>query len=167
MDIIRSYNELRKVKKYTEWKEKNKECFLAHAFIMFDKLNKDIIQFGLYNPDTDKITTFVMEKGEVTISAETEIFKKPEAKLKKLVIENVKISLDEARRIMGEFQQKEYKNEVPVNSFVILQSIEEGQVYNFTYVTAAFNTLNVKINSETGIIVKHALTPLMEMGNVS
>ncbi|MFH1316550.1 MAG: hypothetical protein ABII01_03465 [Candidatus Woesearchaeota archaeon] len=164
MDIIKSYNEMVKDKKYIEWKKKNMDCFLAHAFLMFDKTNEGIIQFGFYNPKTDRIITFVIEKGNISISAETEIFKRPESKLKELDIGKVKLTLEEAKKIMEDFQHNEYKNQLQLNSFVILQNIDEGQVYNFTYITMTFNTLNVKIDSETGEIIKHTLTPMMDMG---
>lgn len=165
MDIKKSLKEIEKNDKYCDWKSKNKNTFLAHVFAMFDAKNEDILQFGYYNSDNDKIITFIVEGENVSMSAESEIFKKDENELKALELDKVKLNIDQAKDIMKEFQENKYPREKPNNSFVILQHLDHGNVYNFTYVTAAFNMLNAKIDSSTGEILESHLNSLMDIGS--
>lgn len=165
MDIKKYLSEIEKSDKYHDWKGKNKNSFLAHVFAMFDIKNENILQFGYYNKDNDKITTFIVEGEKVTMSAESEIFKKDEHEVKELELDKVKLTLNQAKDIMKEFQEGKYGREKPTNSFVILQHLEQGNIYNFTYVTAAFNMLNAKIDSSTGEILDSHLSSLMDMGS--
>jgi len=165
MDIKKALSLVEKNDKFKAWKASTKNTFLAHVFAMFDKNNENILQFGYFNPDNEKITTFIIEGEKVSMSAESEIFKRPESELKELDMEKVKITLKQASDLMKEFQEENYAREKPTNSFVILQHIEHGHVYNFTYVTAAFNMLNVKIDSSTGEVLEHQLSNLMDMGS--
>ena len=66
--------------------------------------------------------------------------------------------------IADEFQKQNYKNELPNKSINILQNIHQGTAWNVTLVTAAFNTLNMKIDASTGEVLEHKLTSLMSMG---
>jgi hypothetical protein len=165
MEIKKSLNIVEHSDKYSDWKEKNKNTFLAHVFAMFDAKNENILQFGYYNSDNDKITTFIVEGEMVSMSAESEIFKRDDHVMKELEMEKVKLTLDQAKDIMKEFQENKYPREKPNNSFMILQHLEHGNVYNFTYVTAAFNMLNAKIDSSTGEILDSQLNSLMDIGS--
>ena len=45
----------------------------------------------------------------------------------------------------------------------ILQNLGEfGNIWNITYVTHSFKTLNIKINAENGKILHHSLDSLMD-----
>jgi uncharacterized membrane protein YkoI len=81
----------------------------------------------------------------------------------KLSVEDVKIELDEAMKNARKFQEKEYPKEKSMKEIVILQKLDSGQVYNVTFVTQAFNTLNIKLDSKTGKVVKHKLMSLMDL----
>ncbi|MEA3514373.1 MAG: hypothetical protein U9R34_02775, partial [Nanoarchaeota archaeon] len=61
-------------------------------------------------------------------------------------------------------REKKYKNELPSRKIFILQNIDIGQIWNVTIVTLTFNTLNLKIDSNTGEVIQHHLTSLMQMG---
>jgi len=51
---------------------------------------------------------------------------------------------------------------MPVKIIAILQNLENlGNVWNLTFVIAAFNTLNMKINAENGKIVEHKLSSIL------
>ena len=47
--------------------------------------------------------------------------------------------------------------------FAILQNINGEQVYNITFVTQTFFTLNVRVDTSTGEIRQEKLTSLMDM----
>ena len=48
-------------------------------------------------------------------------------------------------------------------TIVILQNLSEfGNIWNITYVTHSFKTLNMKINAENGKILHHDIVSLMD-----
>ena len=142
-------------KEFKGWKNENKDSFLAHLFKTEDEL-----QVGYYNKN-DTITSF-MAGDEISVMPESEIFKKPGAKVMKLELDKMKIDFKKAMDLALMRQKKKYSNEKPLKSITILQKLDEGTVYNITFITASFNTLNFKIDAGNGKILKCVLTPLME-----
>lgn len=161
MKIRKLIKKLEDSKEFKDWKKENNASSLVHVFKMFDEANKDEWQIGFYNPD-DKIITFIIGKDSIQILPESEIFKKPDAKIFKLNIEDVKVELIEALEKAKNFQEKDYPQEKPMKEIVILQKLDIGQVYNITFVTQTFNTLNIKIDAKTGEIKSHKLMSLMD-----
>lgn len=159
--INEALEKLEKNQLYSDYIRKNRHAFLAHVFVLLDEANKDIVQIGYYNEDTDKIVTFVVGKGKVSMTPEAEVFKEQKEQIRKLDIKKVGVSLDEALSIADELQKKKYKEEIPVKKIVILQHLPLGQVWNITYVTATFKTLNIKVNSSTGKVVEDKIVSLV------
>ena len=146
---------------FKAWKKENPDSYLAHIFKMYDEANKGIVQVGYYNKD-DSITTFFIEKEDIKIATDKEIFKKPDSKIAKLEIGEVKLDDAEAKAIAEKLLKEEYKMEA-IKSFLILQNVEKhGLIYNVTFVTKAFSTLNVKVDASTGKVLKHELNSLMD-----
>ena len=46
---------------------------------------------------------------------------------------------------------------------VILQNLDVGQVWNITYITKSFQTLNIKIDAETGDVLEDKLHQIFSM----
>lgn len=155
-------SKLEKNKLFLEWKKENNDSYLAHIFRMVDKANENIWQFGYYNND-DSITTFIMENDSVKEIPEQEIFKKDKRKLAKLDINKIGISFDEAVEKAKKLQQEKYKQHPIMNIIAILQTIEDGQIFNVTFVTQTFGTLNIHISSETGEIKSDKFVSMMEV----
>ena len=127
---------------------------------MIDEPEKDW-QIGYHNKN-GTMTTFTIEKTEIRITPEQEVFKQPATKVKKLNCNNVKVDFDKALDIALVQQQKKYKKDSPLKRIVILQCLDMGNVWNMTYVTQCFNTLNFKILCSNGKIKEEKLTPLMD-----
>jgi len=161
MEILNVLKRLEEDKGFKEWKGKHKESFLAHVFKMLDDANIDDWQIGYYNKD-DTITTFIMTKEDIKIAETENIFKRPDAKIKKLKKEEIKIEITEALQTAEKIQATEYKQEIPFKIITILQNIDVGQVYNITYVTKSFKTLNIKVDSKTGKVIKKSLKSIMD-----
>ena len=161
MEIIDLINRLEKSKEFKDWKKKNKDSFLAHVFKLLDDANKDDWQIGYYNKD-DTITTFIITPNDIKIAETENIFKKPEAKIKELDRKKIKIDITQALQTAEKIQTIEYKQETPFKIITILQKLDIGQVYNVTYVTQTFKVLNLKIDSETGKVLKKSLKSIME-----
>ena len=161
MEIKDVLKRLEQNKEFKEWKKKNKYSFLAHVFKMLDDANIDDWQIGYYNKD-DTITTFIITPSDIKIAETENIFKKPEAKIKKLDKEKIKIDITEALQTAEKIQVTEYKAETPFKIITILQTLDIGQVYNITYVTQSFKILNLKIDSSNGKVLKKSLNSIMD-----
>ena len=159
-------NKIESNSEFKSWKKENKEYYLAHGFKMLDKDNDDVWQVGYYNDKKDKMTTFYIEGDDIRMAEDLNVFKKPEANVKELKIEDVKIDVEKALGVAEEFQKEEYKGNEPVKAFFIIQNLDIGPVFNITYVTQTFSTLNMKVCCKEGKVLKHKLTPLMQFGNV-
>lgn len=155
MDVVK------KLEKSSKFKELNKKSYLAHLFKMMDDLNKDIWQVGYYNED-GTITTFIIEKKDIKVVPEQEVFQKTKRKVKKLDIDKVKIDLDKALDIAKDLQQKKFSGNTPLKIMVVLQNIANHIVYNITYITNSFNTLNMKIDAINGKVISYELTPMLQ-----
>ena len=150
---------LEKDSEFKSWKEKNKKSYLAHVFQMMDKPEE--FQIGYYNHD-NTVTTFVLEEDDITIHPNQEIFQKEKKKVGKLHFKKVKFDVEKALEIAKEFQQKELEGNDPAKIMIVLQNIANHTIYNVTYITGNFNTLNIKIDADDEKIVSHELTPMLQ-----
>ena len=157
---LEAYEEIINSDEFKDWRKKNPETYLAHAFTMLDENNKGSWQIGFYDKKTDRMTSFE-KKEKITVTENEEIFKKEE-RIKELDMSKVKIDCEKAMQTANELQQKEYKQETPFKKIVILQNIKSGLVWNITFVTQSFKTLNIKIDATTNKVVKYVLTSLMD-----
>ena len=149
---------------FAKWKQENPDCFLAHAFMMMDQANANVWQIGFYNPETDKITTFIIEGDDIKISPEAAIFKRPDAKVEKLDVSKVEIGSVEAIETAEKVMEQDYPKAVPMKMFFIIQSLpEHGTVYNITFITHDFKTVNIRISSEDGKVLLHKIDSILDM----
>ncbi|PIN86848.1 hypothetical protein COV19_02480 [Candidatus Woesearchaeota archaeon CG10_big_fil_rev_8_21_14_0_10_44_13] len=169
MEIRKETDFLEKSRQFADWRRKNKDNYLSYIlFISGEK--EDKLEMGYHNKKNDKVTTFCItncgkkERG-IEIRPEENVFKKPDMDVKKLEMDTVKIDVGEALAIAQKLQKEKYPAEAPIKIVLILQNLDPyGQIYNLTYVTKCFKTLNLKIDSETGDVVEEDLVSLMQMG---
>jgi len=158
-------NIIKKLEENEEFKAWHKESYassLVHVFKMFDEANKDEFQVGYFNPD-ETITTWIVGKDDIKMVPKEEIFKKPDSKIKKLDMDLIGLDFQQARGKAVKLQEEKYPNEKPMKEIAILQNLEIGQVFNITFVTQAFKTLNIKIDSKTGDVKSDELMSLMDL----
>ena len=147
---------------FKEWRKKHPKDILAHGFMMLEQTNLDFWHIGYYDETADKITSFEVTDKKVVANEPTDIFKRPEEKIMGLTPETISVELADALDTSDQFQKKEYPNNDPQKVIVILQHIDNAQVYNITYISAALNTLTMRVDARTGELVFHKLMPLME-----
>jgi len=163
MKIIDSLKKLESHNEFKKWLSENKNSYLSYGFKMLNEPSQEEWQLGFYNKDTDKMTTFVLDGNKLNINEDEEVFKKPSMKVNEIKLEKIKISFEEALRIIEELFKKEYKNELQDKTIVILQNLEElGDVWNITHITKTFNTINFKVDTENGKIIEHSLTSIFD-----
>ena len=162
MDFKKIIKEIEKSAEFKKWKNENSKAYLAHAFIMTDQQGNGEWQVGYYNPENELMTKAIIAEGKVDLKCE-EVFKKPDSKVGKLNLAKVKIDHPDAGKLAEELRKKTYTQELPLKTIAILQNIDNyGQVWNMTYFTMKFNTLNIKIDAETGEVKHHELSQLMK-----
>ena len=159
LDVIKK---LEKSKEFSSWKKSHEETYLVHCFKMLDKQNENTWQIGYFNPGTHLISVFnvsdVIIKGE-----DAEVFKEQEKLVNKLEVEDVKVDEDEGLNKGKEVLAENYKGITIFKAFMILQNIDQvGQVWNITFITEQFKTVNVKIDSLTGKCLGHKMISLIQ-----
>ena len=163
MELNLALKKLKESKEFKEWNNKNQDNFFSYAFKMLENSKSIPWQLGFYHKTTDKVMTFIVDETEIKIQQEEEIFKKPDMEVKQIDIKKVKISFEKILKKAEEFKKEKYPKELVSKTIAILQNLEEyGTVWNITYVTHSFKTLNMKINSENGKILHHNLESLMD-----
>ena len=162
MELKEALSRLEESKEFKEWKEKNKEDYFSYAFCELNE-HEGAWQMGYYNKKEDKITTIIVDD-EMKITPHEEVFKKPDTKVSKVEMGKVKLSFAEIMDNTSEFQKKEYPKEEANKIIAILQNLEKlGTVWNITFITKAFNTLNVKVNAEDGKVLEHKLSSIFDL----
>lgn len=141
---------------FKEFKKQHEEAYIVHIF----KMTGVNPQVGYYSKKTKKVTTF--ELGEIIIISEESPFQEREHDIKPLILENIKKDYEDVLKIANEVRKEHYKHELVNKDIIVIQNLEkEGQIYNITFITQAFRTLNIKINAETGEVISHNLANLV------
>lgn len=154
---------LKNSKEYKNWQKDNADCYLSYAFYVVDKDDTNW-KIGFYHKNEDKITSFDIGEEKIKIEPQEEIFKKEEKSVEELNLDDVKLDLAEAVALANNLQKEEYSTENPIKIIAILQNLGNMQVWNLTFLTQNFNTLNFKIKSDTGRVLEKKLVSLMQMG---
>jgi len=147
---------------FKKYKKENQGAFLTHVFYMLDEANKNAVQVGYYNKDKDRITTFIVEGKSIIKNPEAEVFKEQETVMNPLDLSKVKIGVDDAVEIAENLQKEKYKENIPFKKIAILQHLPVGQVWNITFVTQTFKTLNIKVDAKTGEIASEKLLSIVD-----
>lgn len=159
MDLKSALKKLEESQDFRKWHQNNKNTYFSYAFKIPQEMGSNDWQLGFYNKKKDKITTFVVNGNDIKIRLEEEIFKKEEAKVNEIQLDKVKLTFDNAVLKANEFQQKNFPKDRSIKTIVILQNLSNfGNIWNITYVTEAFNTLNMKIDASNGKILEHNLS---------
>ena len=164
MEFLEAIKKLEDSNEFKEWRKKNKEMYLVHGFTMLGSFKEDPMnwQIGYYNKKDDKITPIEVDGG-ISIGQPQDAFKKNES-IKKLDLKKIKINAKKALDDNEKARLEKYAKEEPMKIFVIIQNIEEfGDVWNITTATNTMNTINTKIDAESGEIKSIKTENFMQM----
>lgn len=139
---------------FKEWKENNKKDYLC-SYVLIN----EVPQFDFYNPKTDKITSFIINK-EIEMKKEQNIFKKSKDKIYELNLDKVKIPLEKAEEIINNLEK--YKKETFNKKIIILQS-KKNPLWNLSLITTTLNILNIKIDAVTGEVLSETFESLLNL----
>ncbi|MFH1506437.1 MAG: hypothetical protein ABIE94_05625 [archaeon] len=146
--------------KFKKFKKTHPDFYLVHAFMMVEE-GLCPWQIGYYSKKKDRIVVFDVAE-DIKMSPESEVFKKG-GSVKKIDLTKINISFDKALEIAEKHVKEKYSGE-PVNKrFAILQELER-LLWNVTFVTAAFNLINMKLDAETGDLFHDERTSILNLG---
>ena len=161
MSTLNRIEKLEDSKEFKTWKKDHEKSYLVHAFVMNDQANANIPQIGYFDPETRLISVFVVAD-TITKNEDAEVFQEQKKLVNKLDLEKVKITEVQATETANKFLQDEYKVQ-SMKSFMILQNLDNvGQVWNVTYVTNQFKTVNIKVDAATNEIKEHKEVSLIQ-----
>jgi hypothetical protein len=164
MEIKKIIGKVMESTKFNEWKNSVKGYYLSYVYKMIGKENEEF-QVGFVNKENDYIVTFAVKSldDEVEFVSESEPFKKPEDEIKELNLDDLNIDWKKALDITQEVMKTDYSAHIPLNTFFILQNLDEGDVYNITYLTKSFSTINFKISAVNGELLTQSCNSIMDL----
>lgn len=145
---------------FKSWQQEHPDSFLAHVFVMSEDPTKEGYQIGYYDEQKDKITSFLIHGNKIEQLPPSEILKDAEHKIQPLHLDQVKFSQEEASKIAKGCRESEYQKHPIMKVFFILQTIDNAPIFNITFFTQDFKTINIKIDANSGKIIKHSLANL-------
>ena len=155
MDFRLALQKLEESKDFKKWKSQNNHIYFSYAFKIPQEMKTEEWQLGFYDKKKDKITTF-MTGSNIETRKEDEVFKEETTEVKEIEINKIKLTFEKAIIKADEFQQEKYPKDKALKTIAILQNVEpHGNIWNITYITQAFNTLNMKIDAKTGDVLEH------------
>lgn len=152
---------------FSEWKKDSPKAHLAHLFGVIESNDTEVKswQIGYYDPAKDALTVFSVDENDICIEHnETDAFKEENKKIHPITITEKTHGVEKILTICQTLQQETYPTYEPIKRFLILQKLakNEPQIWNVTYLSKAFNTLNIKIDAETGTIYEHKTLSLID-----
>ena len=150
---------------FKDWIAKDSNAFLSHFFcpLTANLETKTNWEVGYFDPESGKITVFVLlDNGTFRIKPADDVFKKETSKVEKLNLEKVSLSFEQAAAILKENVGTYFPSEVLGDGFLILQSLQQKVLWNFTFLSKTLKFVNIKINAEDGNIEDHQTVNLMQ-----
>ncbi|MBI3033793.1 PepSY domain-containing protein [Candidatus Woesearchaeota archaeon] len=128
------------------WKDEHHDAFLMSIFSMFDSESSDDYLVSYFEGMT--VTTFYMDAKE-TYKKGVEESEKP---IKQLDITNLGVELKQAvSTARAAFLRK--SGESIAKTIAILQNLDDGPLWNISFMSSNYNVYNARINAETGQLV--------------
>ena len=145
---------------FKNWKDNHNTSYLCAFFRTVGNTDNPEWQVHYYQPENDTISVFSVGNEVKIVEEDSEILKNKEDKVKELNLDEVKIDFIHALEITDQIDKK-YSNETITKRIVILQKLNKI-VWNVTYMTGAFNLLNVKVDAATGEVIEESKTSLLK-----
>lgn len=161
MEVKDAVSKLESSAVFKEYRKTQPKSYLANAFTMIEpNKNAEEWQLGYYTEKNDKIVTFGVGK-EIIKNPESEVFRK-DGVVSSLDLSKIKVDVNTAMQKAILLQRTKYPADMPMKQIILLQHFENHHIYNITFVTQTFKTLNIKVSSQDGRIVSDSLNSLFD-----
>jgi len=141
MEFKKKLEEIESSEEYRKWSKGNPNFKLVHFFTMFEKNEDPEWQVGYYNKETKKMVVFFL-RDPIAHSDESDVLQ-TEQGVSFLTLDGVKVSFEESLNLSEDLCQKKYSTELLYKNIILLQNLGEEVIWNITFVTKSFNTINV------------------------
>ena len=164
MDLKDILAKLEQSSAFKDWRASHPDAYLAHAFVMLDDANKNTWQIGYFDEAKNSMSTFVVQGDDVQVIPDQEVVK-ADQRILPLKPEDVTLPVAEALAIAQKTKMEHYAREMPAKTFFIIQHLaEHGSVFNITFFTASFKTINIRLSTKDGAVVHHSMQALAAFG---
>jgi len=153
---------------FKEWKQSHESNFLAHVFVMLDGLKRESLvsgdcQVGFFDSVKGFMATFFVDGGNVRVVVDQEILKS-DLGIFELDVGKISVSVDSVLDCACSVLCKDYANAGVLRTFFIVQQLRGVPVFNITFFTLNFKTVNVKVSAVDGSVVHHSSASVAEFG---
>ena len=156
MELKDAIGILEKEASFNGWRGKHKDAFFAHAYVM-EKPEGREWELGYFDPHDNMMEMFTIKDSKVSHEGATPVARAENAPpIKEVRMEEIQLTVGQAIERAEEIRKKEYSAEAPLRTFIIVQCIESGCIYNVTFFTKSFNVVNVKVSSKDGSVLRHS-----------
>jgi hypothetical protein len=150
--MLESYSNIINSEEFKEFKKENPECFLSSVF-----LDGKTWQFN-FSYDKKLITFYIQDS--LIHTEESELYDSGQ-EIKELRLNDIKISLEKAEKLMEKIREKEKITDTINKKIIILQQ-KDYPYWNITYITSSLNVFNVKINAVSGKIIEQKFENILK-----
>lgn len=161
MDFKQAFKKLNADKGFIKWKKAHEKDYLIYGFYIVGEDVKQEWQIGFYNKKEDMITAFCINE-VISQNPETQAYRQSDT-IDELEVTRIVISCDQAISKSDALQKSKYPGHEPLKKIIVIQKLPIGQVWNITYITKSFKTLNIKVDSESGKVLKDELLSVFKV----
>ncbi|MBU1204054.1 MAG: hypothetical protein KKG60_03230 [Nanoarchaeota archaeon] len=164
MELKKAFGMLKKSEVFRRWEREHKKAYLCSCFVV---IGKTLVHSELSNWQFDfyyggNINSFVLSQDGRTRTVEKDkAFKEKEAKITPLNLEDVKINLDDAFKIVCKLE--EAKGLGFEKKIVVVQDLGYGAIWNLSMITDSFSVLNTKISAKNGKVISKEIFSLLSL----
>ncbi len=163
MNVKSALEKLEASDEYDAWVASHKDAYLTHVFAMLDTKEDAVWQIGYFDMSDGLIYSFEVA-GEIKLNDPQPPFGPEGTVVDPINMDDVKVPLKDVLDKVADLQQKKYSAHKPMKKIIILQVLKDsGLVYNVTYVTETFKTLNIRIDAKVGDVVEDKLVEIFKM----
>jgi hypothetical protein len=141
---------------FKNWKESHNNSFLASVFGMTG--NEDMT-LNYYDKDRDKMYSFSCKSPCEPVEQD---FVKSGEEIFPVRVEAIKLPMDEALKRSYGIAEKNYSEQRLVRTIFALQVLGGKLVWNITFLTADYKTINIRIDCISGDVIEHNIAKLSE-----
>jgi len=137
---------------FKEWQQNNRSSFLTSVFYSDSERSANY-----FIPVSNEMATFSENNKEPRTSEHILQNEKPQ----KLNVSSHTCSRREALDTAKEIITKHYAKEMIIKRILILQSNKGNTIWNITFFTATYNTINIKVDATDQKVHSHSLDSLI------
>ncbi len=148
---------------FNTWKYTHKDSIFSYAFNTVEDERFGNWQFGFYDKDSNKVTSFIVEHETINMIGEDDVFKEEHHDVLEVNVDAVRMPILELFDHTIEFVSRKYPSDVVGKIVLVLQHIPKyGNIWNITLFTKSLNTINLKVDPSTGKVKSHNLVSMFE-----